>query len=294
MSFSTSTLSDNLLAPYFGAVKNHRPNTFIRWEEGEDEHGYNKYIAKYHRPNLPEKYRLDGEWGYHFNSLGYRGEEYLPLAKHHIFTCGCSYTYGMGIKWEQTFSYVFKEKYAEANGLALDDVNLLSFAQQGASNDYIARTVLTQCARVSPDLLLVLFTSKERAEYLDNNRVGVIGPWLKNEESENYYRLYSEEIGLVNTLKNILLVQQFCKLKKINYLFSLFHYAELSNPQFNEHPVIMAFLSQIDWQYFCPFSLIDYRCDVGRQGHHPGPLSNLRFGRKLFLFYKALGQPNVA
>lgn len=260
----------------------------MRWEEAEDNAGYERYLAHYHNSALPEKYQLTGEWGYQFNSLGYRGEEYNPEAKKHIFACGCSYTYGMGIKWHQTYPYVFKEKFAELYELQADEVNLLNFGQQAASNDYIARTVLTQCSGVKPDLLLVLFTSKDRFEYVDEQHVGIIGSWLQNEESINYYRLYSEEIGLINTLKNLLLIQYFCKVQQLRYMLSLFYHAELSNPRFTEHPIIAELLAQIDRRYLCPFSLIDYRCDVGRMAHHPGPLSNLRFGRKLFCHYRRL------
>lgn len=273
------------LHPYIGSIPNHRPYCFLRWEEAEDEHGFLRYMDRYHNSALPEKYRLDGTWGYRFNSLGYRGEEYNPDAKLHLFVCGCSYTYGMGIQWHQTFPYVFKESWAKSQGIQPEAINLLNFAQQAASNDYITRTVLSQCFRVKPDLLLVQFTTKERYEYLDERGAQNVGPWLENEASQNYYRFYTEQMGLLNTIKNILLVQTFCKLHNIPYLFSVFHHAELTNPDFLTDPIVASYYEQLDMKYISPFSLIDFRCDVGRMGHHPGPLSNLRFGRKLFYHF---------
>ena len=293
-SLTTGAATHSPLHPYFGPLHDwHRPGSFLRWEQGESPEAYEQYLADYHNPKLPERYRLDGDWGYEINSLGYRGEEYCPDAEKHIFACGCSYTYGMGIRWHQTFPYVFKEKYAEIHRLKLEEVNLLNFSQQGASNDYIARTAMTQCAALKPDLLLVLFTSKDRLEYATKKSVSMIGSWIQNEESQNYYCFYTEELGLINLLKNILLVQNFCKLRQINYFFSLFYYAELANPDFCEHPAIKPLLDQIDRRFLCPFSLIDFRCDVGRQCHHPGPLSNLRFGRKLSVHYERLRQQKM-
>jgi hypothetical protein len=286
LSFVLGQLDTNKeLAPYHGSMPAHKPNNFIRWEEAEDEHGFKRYLEKYYNPDLPQKYQLTGDWGYSFNSLGYRGEEYNPDAKFHIFTCGCSYTYGMGIKWEQSFSYVFKEELTKKLNYNIEDVNLLNFSQQAASNDYITRTVLTQCQRVKPNLLIIQFTTKDRSEYISHEKVGNIGPWIENDEALSYYSFYTEELGLINTLKNMLLVQNFCKLHNIKYIFSLFHYNELFNPIFSSNPLIKTYLEQLDSKYITAFSLADFRCDVGRMGHHPGPLSNLRFGKKLISFY---------
>jgi hypothetical protein len=281
------------LLPYYGGMPNHRPGAFVQWEEAEDRTGLERYMCEYRDPSLPERYRLDDEWGYAFNSLGFRGEEYDHSAMFHLFACGCSFTYGMGIKWEQTWPYVFKERLATKRGWSINQVNLLNFGQQAASNDYIARTILSQCARSRPDLVLALFTAKERAEFVQNNRIGSIGPWLQNEESLNYYRCYTEELGMINLLKNVLLVQQFCQIHEIPCLISIFYHAELSNPAFMDHPIIGSLMAQVRWENVCPFSLIDFRCDVGRMCHHPGPLSNLCFGRKLGVFYEKLMQSGM-
>lgn len=289
MSEKLSDINTGLLQ-YYGGLPNHRPNNVVRWEEAEFPETHNRYNIIYHNPALPEKYHINDAWSYEFNSLGYRGEEYSPEAKKHIFACGCSYTYGMGIKWHQTFPYAFKERFSEKQGISLEQINLLNFAQQAASNDYIARTVISQCSRVAPDLLLVLFTSKERYEFVDDKRIGNVGPWLRNEESLNYYRFYTEEVGMINMLKNMLLVQQFCEKKKIPCIMSVFFHAEFSNPAFISNPIIGALMAELNWDYITPFSLIDYRCDVGRMCHHPGPLSNLCFGRKLYVFYERLIQ----
>src|ERR1044072_3782329 len=82
---------------------------------------------------------------YRFNSLGYRSAEFDPTARLKIFVSGCSYTFGLGVR--------------------LDRANLQNFSQIGASNGYIARTIIRQCDRVRPDLAVIAFTHRERTEY---------------------------------------------------------------------------------------------------------------------------------
>ena len=165
----TNPIQKDQLHPFCGQTKDHHADLSTLWLDTENTDSYNKYLEYYHDPNLPEKYRLDGDWTYEFNTLGYRGENYDPQAKFHIYTCGCSYTYGIGIKQHQTFSHVFKERLATEIKLSLDEVNLLNFSQRGGSNDYIARTIISQSSQSKPDLALVLFTTKERIEHVDGN-----------------------------------------------------------------------------------------------------------------------------
>ena len=209
------------LLPFCGQTTDQHADLSTLWLDTEDTNSYKKYLKYYHNPSLPEKYRLDGDWTYEFNSLGYRGENYDPQAKFHIYTYGCSYTYGFGIKQHQTFSHVFKERLASEKKLSPEEVNLLNFSQRGGSNDYIARTIISQCSQVKPDLALVLFTTKERIEHVSGKEQMNIGSWIKNTETDNYFKLYSEEMGMINLLKNMILVQQFFSLNSIpNKLFA--------------------------------------------------------------------------
>ncbi len=56
-------------------------------------------------------------------------------------------------------------------------LNLQNFSQGAASNDYIARVILTQCAKVEPTLVLGAFTHNNRVEYLADRTICNIGPW---------------------------------------------------------------------------------------------------------------------
>src|SRR5215831_16546203 len=106
-----------------------------------------------------------GDCLYHFNSLGYRGEAFDPAARLKIFVAGCSYSFGLGVPQEQTWPVLLKQQLADKLGVPLEQANLQNFSQIGASNGYIARTIVRQCDRVRPDLAVIAFTHRQRAEY---------------------------------------------------------------------------------------------------------------------------------
>jgi hypothetical protein len=63
---------------YTGPRAEHRPNSHSA-EYGPDTRERRRlYMKQHHDPMSLEPFRLDGDWGYHFNSLGYRCQEYEP------------------------------------------------------------------------------------------------------------------------------------------------------------------------------------------------------------------------
>jgi hypothetical protein len=130
-------------------------------------------------PHVSATYGTDqsGTKSYQFNSLGYRGEELDPAAAATIFVCGCSHTFGVGLNLEETWVHRFKLAYAESHRLDPAAVNVLNFSEGGASNDYITRTVLTQCAQVRPDLVIAQFSQMSRSEAFVDGEPYSIGPW---------------------------------------------------------------------------------------------------------------------
>ncbi len=107
-----------------------------------------------------------GTVSYRFNSLGFRCEEFDPDARRRVFVCGCSFTIGEGLAVEEAWPSVFARLYAAAHGLDRREVSLMNFSQSGASNDYIARTLLAQVGAERPDLVLALFSEPSRVEYV--------------------------------------------------------------------------------------------------------------------------------
>ena len=262
----------------------HEPGGTTKWDPSEDEGTFRQYLEKHHDPNAPARLRLDDDWGYSFNSLGFRGEEYDAKAPLHIYTSGCSLTFGVGVKWEQTWPYVFKRRLAERIGRPLADINLMNFAQAGCPNDFIARTLVAQSKAVRPDLIIAHFSYKDRVEHVSENGIENIGPWVQTEAALNYYMHYTDELGMINALKNILWVQDYASLSGIPYVFSFVDVRDLDAPRFFSHPIVGELIDQVDRRVMTDFTILDFLADVGRPGHHPGPITHERFGGRFFDF----------
>lgn len=247
---------------------------------------------------------------YRFNRFGYRGPEPSDTAKARILTSGCSYTIGEGLDYHETWASQFHAKYACHRGLKTEEVSLINLAQGGASNDYIARTVLPHLKRIEPDLVVILFTYKNRAEIMLDDPghpplIGSLGPWVANPDSvpgeftadqvrrssmltdsaNYYYLMYTDDSGLINALKNMLLVQLACCAAGIEYLFSWVEHGLLDHLPGHPNPVVRELASILDRDRFCSTAPTDYgrHLDLAADGTHPGPRSNVQFARDLFV-----------
>lgn len=241
---------------------------------------------------------------YNFNSLGFRGEEYNPKAKRRIFVCGCSHTIGTGLNLEETWPYLFKLLYSHHFNLNSSEVNLLNFADGGASNDYISRTVLSQCTAIRPDLLLVLFTYNNRTEYCNGKHIRPLGPWIFAdsepsrylppntlqdylEAAKQYYEYYSDESGFISTTKNILLLQFLCKANNIDSVFGIVNYDQIALQNYSHNEVCSTLQELIEWSFFVKFSIHgpDIEVDKAADGTHPGPRSHQIIADRFFNAY---------
>src|SRR6266498_4168256 len=61
-----------------------------------------------------------------------------------VFVCGCSYAFGMGVSADRTWPVVFTRLAAAALGVPVEQSHVQNFSQIGASNNYVARTLLKQ------------------------------------------------------------------------------------------------------------------------------------------------------
>ncbi len=100
-----------------------------------------------------------------------------------------------------------------------------------------------------PALVLGAFTHNNRSEYLANGTICNIGPWRVQDSedrigtptveiAEAFYDYYSDELGSINAIKNILLTQEFLKSRKIPYLFSWIGGGMLGRAERGSHAVI--------------------------------------------------------
>lgn len=275
------------MSPYYGSHSGHPRSETIR-RYGSDQSGTKTYT---------------------FNSLGYRGAERDPTAKARILTSGCSYTFGEGLDYDEAWVTRFVSLYARHHGLAAEEVDLINLAQGGASNDYIARTVVPHLERVEPELVVILFTYKNRVEVMLDDPgnpplVASLGPWavepdptrgvptaggqarraaVRAEGASYHYLTYTDDSGLINALKNMLLVQFACRAAGIDYLFSWVEHGLLDGLPQHANPIVRDLAGSLDRGRFCPTAPTDpdRQLDLAPDGVHPGPLSNAQFASDL-------------
>ncbi len=261
---------------------------------------------------MPERAAVNTT-GYTFNSLGYRGAEPNPMAKARILTSGCSYTFGEGLDYHEAWVTQFAGLYARHRGLGAEEVDLINLAQGGASNDYIARTVVPHLRRVEPDLVVVLFTYKNRVEVMLDDPgnpplVASLGPWaveldqiggatagtqarraaVRAEGASHHYVTYTDEAGLINALKNMLLVQFACRAAGIDYVFSWVEHELLDGLSTHANPIIHDLAATLDQGRFCRSAPTDThrQLDLAPDGVHPGSLSNAQFASDLLAAWR--------
>lgn len=299
-------LNDKVISTSNITSPNFLPNTSYR-KEG-------RYVKEF------DKYGQDrtGTIRYIFNDLGYRGENYNPDAQRLIYVAGCSHTFGTGLEWEDTFSYIFKKEYAKNYELNIEDVNLMNFSVGAASNSYLVRTLITQCNVLKPDVLICNFAHKKNLEIKspDSNtpycpsieqleNAGIINKMntkLFKIVSNNKRRRpdflkhpYFNDANLfVETVKNMLLLQYFCELKDIDYIFAWIDYKNLQSG-LDDIEYTHRFLSEeLNLDHFLDKSVRDTKIDFGadKESHdvraHGGIKTNNEYGKRLFKKYLEL------
>jgi hypothetical protein len=284
-----------------------------------------EHLGNAGRPHTLARYASDTTQTkrYEFNPLGFRGEGLDPAASFRLFVCGPSYAFGTGLNWEETWGYQLKLELARHQGIAAESVNLLNFSQSLASASFITRTLIGQCERVRPDLVVAHFSFCARTEIFLDQRTATITParypwhrrlralrpgWkqrlarlfpglrsiaeadLRLQAMHHYYGLYTEELGVANTLTQILLLQAYCRSRGIACLISWNEHWLLASPRFLENPDLAPLIDLIDRHGFCPFSIADkeIQVDFGADGIHPGPRSSRAFAELLMARYEQL------
>ena len=231
----------------------------------------------------------DNDTLYQFNSLGYRSAEFDPHAQTKIFVCGCSYTFGMGVPYEETWPIHLARLIAAERHLSERDIAVQNFSQIGASNDYIARTIVQQCARVRPDFAVVAFTHLNRAEYLTGARIANLGHWnlvapdtADTKPGKDYFRHYNDQYGLLTTLKNMHWVQSAMQARGIPFVFAWIDVEIFREASMWTTSEISQARNLIDMSRFCQYSIKEAEILVDVVDGHPGPHSHRNFASKLF------------
>jgi hypothetical protein len=231
---------------------------------------------------------------YEFNSLGFRSAEYDPDAALRIFVCGCSYTIGMGVDRDRAWPVVFTRLAAAALGTPVEHSHLQNFSQIGASNNYVARTLLTQCDRHAPTLAIAAFTHTSRTEYLDGPVIRNLGHWDIHPDNEareadspgrRFFRQHSGRAGLRNLLANMVLFQSAMERRGVPYIIAwvdagAMQTRVLAGPGLHDYAAVLnrSRISRLSIRQHGIF--VDTAAGAAAQGH-PGPQSHERFAAAL-------------
>lgn len=193
---------------------------------------------------------LDPDRQYRFNSLGFRGPEFVSKAE--LVTAGCSFTYGMGVSEDSVWSK------AVATDLGLTHNNL---AKPGASISWIVEKLFNYFNEFGhPKYLLCLFPdakrfivpadgkvlakdkNKKTLNYGEHGSHGRDGQFLYNEVAKstsemtsislirrpyNIRDIYTSELGYYSAIRQIRILEQYCKATGIKLLWSTWDF-ELS------------------------------------------------------------------
>lgn len=241
---------------------------------------------------------------YAFNSLGFRGEEFRITADRHVFVCGGSVTLGLGLEYEDAWVSAFRRGYEQVHDAPAPEVNLLNFSSSGCSNSYIARTLIGQCVRFAPTLVLAELTFSHRSEVLHNGRSYNIGPWCLLDDYEGaagadghhaelrrmirrkaqaYYALEDQLLAGQDLLKNALLLQLFFQSRNIPYLIGLSAPAASDLP---DDELLAPWLDSLDPERVFTIAESDYQADQSAVSGHPGPAGSAAIAESFLSRYK--------
>lgn len=252
----------------------HLANQNLQWFRGDSEESYNHNISCNAIPPYGPY-----DISYRFNSHGFRSPELTmssTLSK--VAFYGCSIMLGYGLPVEDTIPILT----VNGNNMAFN----LGIA--GASNDLIARTVISTVPIIKPDFVFIYWTYLTRREiYMDS---GEPLQWLRNwkkqtvkvKEDAALYMEAQDKLthfasNINNVLRNITLVDLFLKNQGIRYYWSM----------------VEAHMFQFDGitEEFIPFSdnylhanLPDILLDTSRDMQHPGVKTNQKIATVIKTF----------
>ncbi len=212
---------------------------------------------------------------YRFNSKGYRGEDLDPDAAFRICVVGESHATGHGVAIEQSFGHRLKLHIAHALDLEAARVNCLNFAASGTSADYCTRTIYRQLTRFPADLVVCNMPVPDRVEYFHGSEpktlnLRLLDPARLEDAPEPllaFADFYTPQMGDIGLLKNLLLIQEFCRQRGIGHVQALQHRLR-AGPRAKH---VFPFRAALDDAGFLDNQLFSIRPDKAADGKHAGP-----------------------
>lgn len=210
----------------------------------------------------------DGEIRCDHNNYGFRCEDIEEKTDDDlvIVSLGCSFTYGAGVPVEDRWTDVLCKKIQEITKLKVRNYNL---GLEGHTNDYCARTLYKTINELKPDLYCLLFTYRNRLEWITNED-GTVAQVIPGYDT-NFINIMNDGIAMYNFNKNYALIDSLCRLYNVPFLFS------------TVDPLIDQTYRGLE-HYVGKF----IRDTKGMDGEHPGPISHAQLAEQFFDKYKQL------
>ena len=196
---------------YSNYSDHHHQNKTLHWFSSDNE----KYYEKHCKDSKSKQALIDLGWypnpgiDYKFNSFAFRADEFIDDENPSLMTLGCSHTMGVGIRYEDTFSYILSRKLKHKN------YNLGNF---GASNDTAFRYAYYWIPKLKPTAVLLMSPEYTRCEmfnnvYYHNYVLGTEVKYPKFNLLSLWYKRYyiQKENCMMNHLKNINAIMNICK-----------------------------------------------------------------------------------
>lgn len=181
--------------------------TFLKPQNDSDEIG----IEGRPPPNSAQIRKFgQKEIRYDFNNYGFRCEDIEEKTDEHfsVVTLGCSVASGHGLNVEDRFSDILCKKIQ--NVVTHKKVKNYNIAMPGHSNDYIARALYKSLHTIDPDLIVILFTFRNRYEWI--NEAGM--PNQYSPDDKHLLELFNDNFLMYMFFKNILIIDLLCAMGK--------------------------------------------------------------------------------
>ena len=226
--------------PNFNSYYKKLANYSLHWLPGDTKTLYEK--------NLKENYQLlksnnwiDSSFTYKFNSHGFRCDEFTDNPT--VMFLGCSFTIGIGIPEETTWTNVVSKKL---------NMNCANLGQAAGSSDTAFRLCLGWIDIIKPQVVCLLPPHGIRLELVNNNSIHHYH--ARGDHISEYYDNFLKDWSVddnndyFNTLKNTIAIESICTSRNIKYVslemekFSkldlardLAHWGTVSNNNFAEY-----------------------------------------------------------
>lgn len=192
-------------------------NKLLDWFPTDTQELFNKNLHT-RKQELEDNGWLNGEIKYQFDNLGFRKQLKNNFEKDILFL-GCSYTFGIGINYEDSFTNIV------ADALEMNNVN---WAVPGSSNDtafrlcqqYLQKKIPSMVILNSPSPYRLELFSEHDGESQSHNVISLQrqGEPLLGSNFECPIEFFDERFSLLNREKNILAMEMLCSKNKIKFL----------------------------------------------------------------------------